>query len=535
MMTMRNRLSSAAKWWALLCFSAFFGAQLHAQQLRVRKGDCLPQGLPGDTHHAQGPHRLPAINRQWDSERTYRQLVILVSYSDTDFQSDDPQARYNDMLNTPGYNERQGAGCLAEYFKVQSAGRFNVAFDVYGPYKVSTKAQPYANPTVNTHNYAVGPMTEATQLFLNDEQGGATLDFSPYDWNGDKRIEQVLYVMAGPTGNVSLYGYVWPNTSSFAAITTPDGHIIANYSNSAEYWPLTNSSPSCGIGTIAHEYSHSLGLPDIYPTSSSVTDYSIVDEWDLMDGGNFTNYGWCPPNYTALEKMLLGWFTPTELNDPATITGMKPLSEGGQAYLVRHTQNEYLLLENRRWEGWDYCSPGEGLVVYHVNYDATAWAANRVNIVNGKPYFSLVAADGMTYTQWETLLLNSGKSSKYAEKERIHNLLLSTAPYPLVADGQVVNDELTNTSVPPSKMYTMNDSGKYDLSKPITNIVMNDDGTIDFDFLGGVSTDIVSRLSAPPHATTAVYDLYGRKTPSTRQHGLLIVRRPDGTVRKVVR
>ena len=532
MMTMRNRLSSAAKWWALLCISAFFGAQLHAQQLRVRKGDCLPQGLPGDTHHAQGPHRLPAINRQWDPERTYRQLVILVSYSDTDFQSDDPQARYNDMLNTPGYNERQGDGCLAEYFKVQSAGRFNVAFDVYGPYKVSTKAQPYANPTVNTHNYAVGPMTEATQLFLNDEQGGATLDFSPYDWNGDKRIEQVVYVMAGPTGNANLYGYVWPNTSSFAAITTPDGHIIANYSNSAEYWPLTNSSPSCGIGTIAHEYTHSLGLPDIYPTTSSAG-YSVVDEWDLMDGGNFTNYGWCPPGYTPMERMLLGWLEPVELDSPTTITGMKTLSDGGDVYRIKHSASEWYLLENRQQEGWDLGLPGRGLVVYHVYYDKAVWSGNTVNNNASKRRFELVHADNLDYEQWVAMVEAMGLTSKYRNSGRMNNYYLSESAYPLFdADSIVINAELTDTSVPAATMNYPNEEGSTQLSKPITNIRMHDDGTISFDFMGGTSTAI-SETCNEQHAA-GLYDLNGHKAVAGK-HGLLIERRQDGTVRKIIR
>jgi hypothetical protein len=49
-----------------------------------------------------------------------------------------------------------------------------------------------------------------------------------------------------------------------------------------------------------------------------------------MDGGNFTNYGFCPPNYTALEKYLLGWVEFTDLTEATTVTDLKPVAEGGE-------------------------------------------------------------------------------------------------------------------------------------------------------------------------------------------------------------
>ena len=165
---------------------------------------------------------------------------------------------------------------------------------------------------------------EATNLFIEEHP---EIDFSQYDWNGNGRVNQVIFIYAGLTGNITstaCYGHIWPNTSSFPTITTPDGKKISNFTASGELWPYNRSF---GIGTICHEFSHSLGLPDIYPTSKN-GGYSICDEWDLMDGGNFTNYGWCPPNYTPLEKMLLGWLTPVELTEPTSITDLKSVSEG---------------------------------------------------------------------------------------------------------------------------------------------------------------------------------------------------------------
>lgn len=480
---------------------------------------------------AQVMRNLSVPNQTWDANRTYRQLVILISFSDLNFQSDNPREDYDKMLNERGYNQRLGAGCLAEYFQVQSGGLFNLQFDVYGPYQISSKAQPYSSPNENTRNYGRDQMTAATKMFLAENPD---LDFSPYDWNGNGEVNQVIYVTAGHCGNQNSdksYGYIWPNTSTFSTITTPDGKKIMNYSCSAELW---SNDTSCGFGTIAHEYTHSLGLPDIYPTASGMP-YSAVDEWDLMDGGNFTNYGWCPPNYTSLEKMLLGWVTPVELTEPISIKGLKPVSEGGEVYLVRNTTNEYYLLENRQWSGWDAGLPGKGLVVFHVNYNANLWKANSVNNTQGAYNFHIIHADNLDYTGWDNYLIDNGYKTQYANSGRMNNLHLSGSTYPYGSDAETLVNQLTDTSVPAALTYNNNKNGEKLMSKPITNIRMSDEGLISFDFMGGDSTVGVKTVAVSrPAAPAETYDLQGRRT-QTGGHGLMIVRQSDGTFRKIAR
>ena len=115
---------------------------LTAQDIVVRRGNCTPEGEAGSVSAARsgGPARrlLPTPNTTWNANRTYRQLVILMSYSDTDFLSTDPNDYYDKMFNEPGYQQRKGAGSVADYFRDQSGGLLNLQFDVYGPYKVST-------------------------------------------------------------------------------------------------------------------------------------------------------------------------------------------------------------------------------------------------------------------------------------------------------------------------------------------------------------------------------------------------------------
>lgn len=440
--------------------------------------------------------------KEWDPDRIYHQMVVLVSFSDFDFKADDPQATYDSIFNERGYNQGEGVGCVADYFRDQSDGRLNLKFDVYGPIKVDAHAKLDNQDEIN-HGEDV--FSEALGRLIKQNPGK---DFSPYDWDGDGTVEQIVFVYAGYTGNqTASLGHIWPNTG-FVDFTIGDYQVTC-FSASGEIWA---NGRSCGIGTICHEYSHCLGLPDIYPTSKDVSYSSVVDQWDLMDGGNSTNWGWCPPNYSPLEKMLLGWLTPVELTTDTVFIGLKPVAEGGEAILVRHTENEFLLLENRQWQGWDTAAPGQGLLIWHINYDQDAWQDNAVNNTEGTPNCHLIAADNMDYTEWVALYRARGGTNTYQDKtRRLHRCLLSSAPYPWATDSTTfVNRELTDTSVPTAEMYHQNTAGSKLLSKPITDITQHDDGTISFVFQTSYPDNITTPTNTRP-VSTGIYQLNGRK------------------------
>lgn len=518
----------------LFCLFAVLPSALAAQDFTMRRGGCIvSSATETDTNTAETrspkPFRLPAINKHWDPNRIYKQLVVLVSFAgdNTNFRSENPREFYNNMLNTSGFNQRNGKGCMADYFREQSNGLFNVQFDVYGPYQVDYKANPYEKPTIETKNQNTGPLTAATKMLLTEHP---EIDFSQYDWNNDNRVDQVIFICAGYQGNVNhevCYGYMWPFTGTFASIATPDGKFISQFSVSCELWP---NNSSAGISTICHEFCHCLGLPDIYPVPEWT--YSAVDEWDLMDGGNFTNYGWCPPNFSPLERMLLGWLTPVELTGPTTISGMKSTDEGGTVYQIKHTDNEYLLLENRQWRGWDKGVPGKGLVIYHVNYIASKWSSNTVNGTENAPFnYSLICADNRSYDDWDVLCDLKGWS-KYANKPWMNARHMSGAPYPYVTDSTEIVNELTDTSIPAARMINANENGSKMLMKPITNITMSDDGLISFDFMGGNTTEMIveTRKVARP---AACYRMNGLRATASQGQGFYIIRQNDGTVKKV--
>ena len=187
------------------------------EEFSVLRGNCMPD--LEDASPAHRTARLPAINNRWDADRTYRQLVILVSFRDADFSCDNPMEYYDRLFNEPGFNEekRNANGCIADYFRDQSGGLFNLKFDVYGPIKVDTLAQPYAKPTENTKNYGKDILRRATLQFLDSVAAGVydncgwDGDFAKYDWNNNGYTNQVIYVYAGVSGNINAeqcYGLI---------------------------------------------------------------------------------------------------------------------------------------------------------------------------------------------------------------------------------------------------------------------------------------------------------------------------------------
>ena len=180
-----------------------------------------------------------------------------------------------------------------------------------------------------------------------------------------------------------------------------------------------------------------------------------------MDNGNNNGGGFQPCNYSAHERMLMGWLMPTELTEVSTITCMPQLEEEPIAYLIRNDgwANEYYIVENRQQTGWDQSLPGSGLVVFHIDYDANVWATDMPNSSKRKRY---------------TIIPANNKTSVYQS---------SGWPYPYEE-----NNQLTNDSEPAATLLNANSDGSMLMNKPLTNICVTG-GLASFDFKGG-ATDI---------------------------------------------
>jgi hypothetical protein len=297
-----------------------------------------------------------------------------------------------------------------------------------------------------------------------------------------------------------------------------DGVVINTYACSSEilvsvvYNRITGKSQvyqrTGGIGTICHEFTHCLGIPDMYDTHDS--GFTGTGTYDPMCSGSYNENSYRPANYTAYERIYAGWIEPIELNEPTTVIGMRSASDYGQVFIIYNdaNRNEYYLLENRQKAGWDKAIPSAGLLVTHVDYDPNAW---KWNIVNSK--FSVEWNDSVYAAN------DHERCGLFKPNYDNGEWAGSALTYPQVTRNNVQKQELTNTSDPAAILFNANTDGSFFMNKPITNIVQNEDGTISFDFMGGSQTNIISGIqpaivSMETKATHEIYDLLGRKVKS---------------------
>ena len=495
--------------------SAFAGGRITH---RMRNG----QELTFLRHQALQPVS-PSPDAAWDANKIYRIPVVLFSFADCDFSWDDPHAYYDRMFNERGYNLGVGPGCVADYFLAQSGGLFHVQFDVIGPVKLSSKQK--SSGTAENRGYS--QITEALQA-VDPE-----VDYSLYDWDGAGAVHAVILIYAGYGGNELTKdnvtdGCIWPN-SGYLGVSA-DGVRLRYFSVSNELW---SNNASAGIGTIIHEYCHTFGLADLYPTSDNSSEYAVVDEWDLMDGGCYSGDGWCPVNLSSHERELMKWQTPVDLITTTDVTDMPPFDQSGLAYRILNDAypNEFYLLENRQHVGWDLMLPGHGLVIAHVDYDDGVWEGNSVNADPAHHRYDLFHADGLDFNYFQSLYGTRNKLDAYGRSIRLQH-----SPYPFTDSLGVVNRALTDTTVPAAHLYHARSDGSLFMGKPITQI-QETGSLISFHFSD--SPDAITTLPAEA-APLAVYDLHGHSLPfgiaeKSLSSGLYIIKYSDGTTKKCIR
>lgn len=446
-------------------------------------------------------------------------LIILTQFKDKKFAFSHKKEFYEEVANAmelSAAKKRLGfTGSVKKYFYDQSRGQFELDFDVVGPVTLDNDYAYYGAHGNGDNDVRPGTMVAQACRKAAEELTNSGFDLKAYDWDNNGYVDQVFILYAGK-GEASGgdANTIWPHeynleASDFGkALRINDDLSFNTYACGCEiFWDQIGRDIASGIGTICHEFSHCLGLPDMYDTNGSNFGMSY---WDIMDQGSYAGNQFTPPSYTSFELAYAGWLDPIELKEPTSVRGMRPIGDGGQTFVIYNdaNPNEYYLLENRQKVGWDAAMYGEGLLVLHVDYDANIWQWNRVNNTSA-PYYN---SDGNLVTndhQRCTIIAADNDWSAVSESGYINATSLAGDPYPY--NG---NNQLTNTSIPNASVYNANTDGSKLMNKPITNIVRNADGTIDFDFMGGSDTNIITGIKAIRtmniECDKRIYDLHGR-------------------------
>lgn len=272
------------------------------------------------------------------------------------------RTKNNTTLWAPNYDKQHyqdlyfsgedGKNSLKNYYEKQSSGRYTVDGEIAGWVKVPYNEARYGrNVSFDADgnmvcNSIVCPnvwkmVEDGIQAWvqkkhdegMSDEQIKAELakfdewDRNDYDGDGDFNEPdgyidhfQILHAGAGEAAGAPVYGedsvwsHSWYVNATDIGVTGPEdnpaggaeigdtGIWVGNY--------LTQPENS-GVGVLAHEYGHDLGLPDEYDTT--YTGESSAAFWTLMSSGSYMSLpqdegiGSRANDLNAWDKLQLGW------------------------------------------------------------------------------------------------------------------------------------------------------------------------------------------------------------------------------------
>lgn len=430
-------------------------------------------------------------------------LVILVEFSDTLFSVSEPSVVFDEYLNYEGSSlpdhsnyERRNHGSVRQYFNDMSNGAFTPQFDVYGPVRMEKPSAYYGEGTDN--------MTRIKEMIVAAcDSIDKNVDFTEYDQDGDGFVDLVYVIYAGYSQSVggNSVDCIWPKSGTLGSVSnTFDGMKINRFgiNNELNYYPGRefNNYPEItkrinGIGLFCHEFSHTLGFPDLY--CELEVDNQELEYWDLMDGGEYVDNGYTPAPYSPWEKEVAGWTTIDEITEAKQIT----LADGQAVRIKSDTSDEYIILLNMQNNGWAKAMLGHGMLVYRIDYpyDSVNLFDKPNAITSGKPAVTLLPADGLLISSYRVYDSEPSDTKPYSITEYINSHYGD--PYP------------GTSNVTEIEKFQMNECV---IEKPIYNITENlEEGTISFEYLNKIinGIDNISDLHSQD-AKQTVYSIDGR-------------------------
>lgn len=469
--------------------------------------------------------------------------VILVQFKDVSFSVNKPKEAFQQFFNgTTQYNLGNGNqhnyGSVAQYFASMSSNTFTPVFKVYGPVTLDNNETYYGgtNSTGNDEKPQQVVGDAIAKLQASDEAITDVKTFCKADTN---HVDCVYIIYAGVGQNLGgADSTIWAKTGSCTQSLL--GKNIRWYSMASELSGLKATQDSVaitGIGVTCHEFSHALGLPDIYPSVGTSSGYAQdnqnMEYWDLMDGGEYTyNGGYCPTAYTAWEKEQLGWPVSIEtLSADQQVTMSTSTEQGGTAYKIVNPSNshEYFMLECIQQKGWNTKQYASGLMVYHVNEptDGTITMGRKLNDTKEYPGMAIVPADSLCASadksaNNKSVTINGKKESYYLEQMRGD---LFPGSFSRLQTLNVT--ELSDTNYRPNwHWYKNGNSGYEDTNRALKNIVYDSSTeAVSFYYVNDVAAGI-STINADSNRSCRIYTLDGRYVGtdfSTLPRGIYII------------
>ncbi len=265
-----------------------------------------------------------------------------------------------------------------------------------------------------------------------------TVDFSEYD--------ELLIFHAGTLWQVS---FNFLRFRDIPSATIPSGalefylgtpYILVNAGTDTIYGAGINSEMARveeymvgNLGTVCHEFGHTLGLPDLY----DVTGWSNgVGAWALMGTGGWVGASYAgvpegaiPANLSAWSRYFFGWVNPVVITEPESLLTIRASEIDTTQYEVANqtmikipiSETEFFLIENRQQDirrkdtlivdvedgvpiyvddgEYDFFLPGSGILIWHIddNVINANWGLNALQIDPQHKGVDLEEADGIQH------------------------------------------------------------------------------------------------------------------------------------------
>lgn len=450
-----------------------------------------------------------------------RILTILAAFQDVGFTVNDPVKAFDQYLNGNkqedlGNMNHMNVASVRQYFNTCSYGNFTPQFDVVGPLTLPQNMAYYGGKNNTGSDDRFSDFCRDALELAKD----IVSDWSTYDNDKDDRIELVCVIFAGYGQNQGgADSSIWAK-ASYQNIKVNDTQRISRFNCCPELFHPQYPDYINGTGVFIHEFSHCMGLPDLYATTSTAyVNNQGMETFSIMDYGLYNRNGFAPCPYNAWEQEVMGWTKIEELKPTADsqqqVSDLLPLIEGGKAYKLVNADNDrdYIVMENIQKRGLNTYSAAHGLLVYHVDYPY-----NTVNMTDapnnnpGHPGVAVVPAGG--------IFINSslrGKGKKYTNEEWKESLSSSVFPGPenvtaLTSQMQLPNYCFWNSSKAKETNYMLNSISENEGTGTVSFIVASDNPS---------SIDDVRWLKQDD--SHVVYDLQGRRIQGCLKAGIYIV------------
>lgn len=302
---------------------------------------------------------LPTLALPAKAETTVRQVNNIVLFAQFDplteknFMSGDATNTVLSMCNdTSTYRS------LTKYIDTISYGQMHVDSyfpqlkedGVIEPYVLSQKRESY---------------TDYNQYAIEMIQNIAIPADIPLDGDNDGFVDNIVCVVDGSA--TSVEDPLWSKAFFLSGLQV-NGLSVGQVNLHSGY-SVIGSTLFNGIGTLCHEFLHSMGYPDLYHRSD--VSGNPVGQWDIMATTSiFLQYPLAYQRYSVS-----GWMDAETITKDGTYTlAPASASEGSRLYLLKTplSETEFFAVEYRK-SGTRYSDEldskiyGDGMVVYRVN------------------------------------------------------------------------------------------------------------------------------------------------------------------------